>query len=291
VRLAKGAARTRQRAAYVFCLFTVAACGGVEELEGSSDDAIVGGRVVDFAIAPPEYASVVQVLVRSSLCTGTVIDPEKRVVLTAAHCVVRGRDQRQHTVPPGDIQVYAARDANSLDDDFALFNSRLYAVVEVRAHSGYDNRTVKNDIALIRLAAPIRDPLVTSTPPLPPERGFRRGDVGDLALDFVGWGDDENDTTGILRHAQSVLGGIGCGRVRGCSGADPAIQIAYSQNRRRAGLGPCSGDSGGPAFIHRRGTTYVAAVTSFGDAQCTRWGVSTRVDAFPNFIRRFLNGG
>jgi secreted trypsin-like serine protease len=270
--------------------FTAAACGGIEQLDGYAEDAIVGGTIVDFDTSPPAYASVVQVFVRASSCSGTVIDPEKRIVLTAAHCVVRGREERQHTVPASDITVYAARDNNSLDDPFDLYASRLYAVAEVRAHRRYDNKTLKNDIALLRLAAPIDDPGVTFTPPLPADRGFRRGDVNSLPLYFVGWGVDENDLSGVLKQAPGVLGALGCGRVRGCSGAERELQIAYAQNQRATGLGPCSGDSGGPAFVVKRGVMYVGGVTSFGDARCTRWGVSTRVDAYPGFITNFIAG-
>jgi uncharacterized protein (TIGR03382 family) len=51
--------------------------------------------------------------------------------------------------------------------------------------------------------------------------------------------------------------------------------------------GPCFGDSGGPAFIYRGNRPYLAGVTSFGDENCSLYGVSTRVDAYTAFVNQF----
>jgi hypothetical protein len=88
-------------------------------------------------------------------------------------------------------------------------------------------------------------------------------------------------------HAISPLGGLGCSVV-GCSSAgDAATQISYAQPVS----GPCNGDSGGPAFVARGGLVFVGGITSYGDARCTQYGVSTRVDAFEGFIAAFVGAG
>src|SRR5690606_35169171 len=63
----------------------------------------------------------------------------------------------------------------------------------------------------------------------------------------------------------------------------PATQISYTQYDS----GPCFGDSGGPAFVQRGGTWYLGGITSWGDAYCTQFGVSTRVDAYASWIAAF----
>jgi secreted trypsin-like serine protease len=75
------------------------------------------------------------------------------------------------------------------------------------------------------------------------------------------------------------------------------MMISYSQRgatgSRGDDEGPCSGDSGGPAFVDRSGTIYVGGITSFGDAACRTYGVSTRVDAYESWLEGYagnLNG-
>ena len=48
--------------------------------------------------------------------------------------------------------------------------------------------------------------------------------------------------------------------------------------------GPCQGDSGGPSFVKIGNVEYVAGVTSFGDAACAYYGVSTAVQDYYDWI-------
>ena len=48
--------------------------------------------------------------------------------------------------------------------------------------------------------------------------------------------------------------------------------------------GPCQGDSGGPAFIKLGGVEYVSGITSYGDAACAYFGISTAVQDFYDWI-------
>lgn len=72
---------------------------------------------------------------------------------------------------------------------------------------------------------------------------------------------------------------------RGRTSPNAATQFSHAQPT----AGPCSGDSGGPAFLQRDGVPYVAGVTSFGDAYCQIYGVSTRTDAFGQWIDAYVN--
>ena len=48
--------------------------------------------------------------------------------------------------------------------------------------------------------------------------------------------------------------------------------------------GPCQGDSGGPAFYTAGGIEYVSGVTSYGDAACAGYGISTAVQDYYDWI-------
>lgn len=207
-------------------------------------------------------------------CTGTLISDT--VVLTAAHCV--------------DVARYNARNPVAMDPDelgihigatpTAGLQGDVYATVEVLIHPQYDRRDLYNDIALIRLASPVVG--VDPIPALPTSLGFSRADRL-VPMDFVGFGRTWSTDGGDRLHVQVPLRGLGCA-VAGCSDpGDRTTQISYRQEDG----GPCQGDSGGPMLVERNGQLYVGGITSYGDGQCRRYGVSTKVDAFESWIAAF----
>lgn len=229
----------------------------------------------------PEHAAVIGIHQRSGdrvsaspFCSGTLITPE--VVITAAHCLDDARGGKTFkTASPDTVAVYfgdgAAFDADPI----------VYPVSQTLIHPGYDRNALVNDIALMRLAIPNND--VTPVAHLPANLPIQVGET----TNFAGFGYDENGDFGVKLQVDSVIEGLGCS-VSGCyGGSDPATQFSYSQ----PDYGPCSGDSGGPAFVYRGGTPYVGGLTSYGDANCTLYGVSTRVDAFDGFVGDFIGGG
>ncbi len=127
---------------------------------------------------------------------------------------------------------------------------------------------------------------VTEATPIPhlgPAEGFTTNDIGDT-INFAGFGDDENANSGVKLQVDGTLGGLGCS-VAGCPDAgDAATMISYAQLTS----GPCFGDSGGPAFVFRGSGTYVGGITSYGDNNCSLYGVSTRTDAFDGYINAFI---
>lgn len=207
----------------------------------------------------------------SPFCSGTLIEDD--IVLTAGHCVASGSG----VVSASRVTVYVG------DDPSADLSSHDYTVSEVYRHPSYNSSTTDYDMALLRLSSPITEGY-TPVPALPASLGFTSADVG-MNLNFAGFGYDESGGYGYKLQVDLPLGGLGC-TVDGCgSSGSTARMISYEQD---GGVGPCSGDSGGPAFVTRSGTVYVGGMTSYGDSACTRYGVSARADAFESEIAAFV---
>jgi secreted trypsin-like serine protease len=211
----------------------------------------------------------------SPFCSGTLIRGD--VVVTAAHCM--------SGVSPNKVAIFVGDEASTdAGAENYIFN-HLYSVSEISTHPSYNSFQLTNDIALMRLdsdAAAAEG--ISPVPELPGSEDFTEADVGVTNLNFAGFGVTESGSFGTKLQVDVVLGGLGCS-VAGCpSPGDSTTQISYTQPTG----GPCSGDSGGPAFIDRAGTTYVAGLTSYGDAGCVVYGVSTNVAPFEGFIGDFV---
>jgi hypothetical protein len=171
---------------------------------------------------------------QGDLCTGTALAAD--LVLTAAHCVQRPARymikvyQTGHIVP---VQTVARHPG---------FNPVAYAASRATA-----------DLALLKLSAPIFDLVNTAT--LAPSRRVRAGET----LTIAGFGVTAAGTSrglGIPRMAKLVV-----------TGSPGSLQIRLFDplaNNQRAGLGACTGDSGGPAFEGERAS--LVAVVSWTTA-------------------------
>ena len=196
-------------------------------------DALVGGaKVVRHTGAGRHVVMIVST--RGNVCTGTAL--ARDLVLTAGHCVAPLATYRVLTPdiqPPG-IAI------------------RSIAVHPRYSAKDYASGRVTADVALIKLEAPLPAEIVPAS--LAPNAAVKPGDRFVIAgFGVTAAGSDSG--VGVPRAATLIATGRpGNLQIRL---VDPATR------GERAGLGACTGDSGGPAFVERGGNRAVIGVVSW----------------------------
>ena len=174
---------------------------------------------------------------RGNFCSGTMIAPT--VALTAAHCVQPGATYK--------LVEYDAQRTPQLRD-----------VAQIAIHPQFNLRTMlahraTADVALLRLTAPVtagRRPALVGAPRIPIPQGSRFTVAG-IGVTIRG----DGKSGGIVRAANLITTGRpGTLQIRL---VDPATGGA------RAGLGACTGDSGGPVFEDQQGRSMLVGVVSW----------------------------
>lgn len=210
-------------------------------------------------------------------CGATVISPE--YVMTAAHCVTGGP---QITIAPEYVEVVLGSTSLSSPD------LRRLAVKSIVAHPQFNDITLENDVALLKLAEPIDVPPVRLAT-------AQESDLYEAGRDatVVGWGKTNplyNIMPDHLRMgAVPMIDDVTCEENNG-RWVEPASMVCAGKLSTSSnitdGVDACNGDSGGPLLVKKDGEWVQVGIVSWGFecASPLTFGVYSRVAALQEWV-------
>ncbi len=217
-------------------------------------------------------------------CAGTLIAPT--LVLTAAHCVTQEGFQEYS---PANTQVIAKIRHLTAEAATERIN-----IANVYLHPKFNQTTMKNDLALIRLASATSAPAISY---VTAAEGALWGDGAGAVTGYIaGWGNlsavstrfpAELNEAEVPLHsdsecAQGFEQGVFIARAMLCAGVLNTAPKGYNN-----GVDSCQGDSGGPLLVSDGVGGYkLAGITSWGYSCASQksYGVYTRVGALADWI-------
>ena len=163
-------------------------------------------------------------------------------------------------------------------------DGKNYFVNGVYRHEGFNNQTLVNDIALLRVSEPINFPNALPIKMVSDEdvsEGFT--DPGVMSW-VTGWGlvnVNPNTFATVLQKVQLPI--VSLAQASEIWGSIPLTDLmaGYINGNKDA----CNGDSGGPLVVPVFGEYKVAGIVSWGSPQCSTYGAYTRVSDFLQWIR------
>ncbi|KAL6448586.1 hypothetical protein ACFW04_000458 [Cataglyphis niger] len=236
------------------CLLFVAL---VYTVQGAPSPRIVGGK--DASVGKFPY----QISMRyfgSHMCGGSIIN--SNYVLSAGHCV-EGAENRYLSIHAG---------TNYLNQ-----TGYVYYVANVTIHEYFDRAKLINDIALIRLATPIKYNAVVQ----PIELAIT-DDLEGKPCTLSGWGTTK--LGGIPPNSLQEIDLIIYPQKK-CKSIYSNVISSHICTLTKAGQGACHGDSGSPLVVNGS----QVGIVSFGSPCAVGYpDVFTRVSSFTSWIIKNL---
>ncbi|XP_061745375.1 coagulation factor VII-like [Nerophis ophidion] len=250
-------------------------CGVTPVIQGSSKAAlddprarIVGGNECPKGECPWQ---VLLLHKGKGFCGGVILKPTW--ILTASHCM-EDADVRFLSIVAGEHNTEVMEGTE-----------QVIQVAEILMHELYVKTTADNDIALLRLTAPIvYTPYAVAA--CLPTKSLAERELWAVSMHTVsGWGRRaENGPTSHLLRRLSVprIRTQQCVEESGVALTDNMFCAGYIQGQQDS----CKGDSGGPLVTQYKKTTFLLGIVSWGKG-CARpghYGIYTRISNYLQWI-------
>ncbi|XP_056018072.1 atrial natriuretic peptide-converting enzyme-like isoform X2 [Ostrea edulis] len=272
-----------------------ASCAGDNVVNLACGDIICGTRPAHFSsplrivngdqVKPGTWPSQVGLYGGRNMryfCGGSILN--QNWIVTAAHCLGGKSTIDDLTIVVGNTRRFAYNKYRQLKTASSLY-----------VHEGYSSETMRNDIALIKLASPVYFNDYVRPMCLP----VNTSAVGTRCF-AVGWGKASEkavDYEPVLRQVGlDVASWQGCKHAIATSGIPSPYELSKDMLCAGGSRGhdSCQGDSGGPLLCHQENesdTWYMAGLTSWG-IRCALPnvpGIYTEVYKFIDWIRNITN--
>ncbi|MGI9254828.1 MAG: serine protease, partial [Thermomicrobiales bacterium] len=163
------------------------------------------------------------------------------------------------------------------------------AVSVATAHPGYDPSMLRNDVAVLKLSAPVTGPGIGFVK-LPAAGNRKYEKTGQAAL-AAGWGatfEGGGPVNDLREVTLPIYNFSHCRKIWATGGLklNSAHVCAFAVRKDT-----CQGDSGGPLFVRTANAVYQVGITSFGYGCASQIpGVYTRLSnaSIGNFVRNMM---
>lgn len=208
-------------------------------------------------------------------CGGSIIG--NKWIVTAAHCT---KDDSGATIPASEMSVVVG-----VNNPQNPLEGETYKVSQAIVNSGYNDQTLLNDIALLKLVDTIN--FANAKPiKLVDANDVAEGAIIPGVMSWVtGWGYIHVNLNVLPTSLQKVqLPIISLAQAETVWGTTiPATDLmaGFLNGNKDA----CNGDSGGPLVVPVLGEYKLAGIVSWGSQNCDTYGAYTRVSDFIDWIK------